>query len=176
MTMYAIYRDRQPVAVTPDPLKWFHRNLSYSMDHATKHEGYRVIELQPDERDWQIIRERVERMDALEGPRVGDFVIFVDGITRRISQLWDAYEYDGEHHPATVQTSDGGSWHLCRSGHVSFSGSLYTSIPQETLTLTDERRLGDIWIFHHDHWTAHNGVTGFVEFGVYRCSLPANTP
>jgi hypothetical protein len=46
---YRIYRDGQPVSdLLPgqiDVLQWFHRHVPYySMEHATRHEGYEVRE------------------------------------------------------------------------------------------------------------------------------------
>lgn len=40
--MYNIYRDGQFITQTDDVLSYFHRNHSYSMDHAVRYEGYRV--------------------------------------------------------------------------------------------------------------------------------------
>lgn len=43
--MFTITRDNQPittVATESDVLAWFHRNVSYSMHHATAYEGYSV--------------------------------------------------------------------------------------------------------------------------------------
>jgi len=117
-----------------------------------------------DARDQAILTERTELFSKREVPSVGDYVIFANGITRRISYDWkDA-----------VQTSDGGSFYLCSSGAMSFSGSLYRSIPVETLTLTDETKSGSCWFFHHNYAMAHNGVYVTVPCRVWRCSLDAN--
>ncbi len=115
-----------------------------------------------DTRDQEIVAERVDRYNTHEGPRVGDFVDFADGITRRISETWDGW----------VQTSDSGSFYLGDEG-CSFSGSLYLAVPVESLTLTEEVRPGDVWIFHHDRRAAHNGVATTIGFRVYTCSQPA---
>lgn len=40
-----IFRDHLPVAVEADPLKYFHREHSYSMDHGLTHEGYSLLEV-----------------------------------------------------------------------------------------------------------------------------------
>jgi hypothetical protein len=42
--MFVIRRDGREVARVSDEgvLRWFHRNVPYSMDHATKYEGYSV--------------------------------------------------------------------------------------------------------------------------------------
>lgn len=117
-----------------------------------------------DERDATILADRMVQLNAVEGFRCGDWVIFADGVTRRISYIWD----DGP------QTSAGGTYFLGH-GYVSMSGGLYPHVPKATLTLTDERRDAWVWFFHHDFATAHNGVDVMAEFRVYTCSLPANT-
>jgi hypothetical protein len=100
-----------------------------------------------DDRDKAILAARVAAFDSTEGPRVGDYVRFADGVTRRISWVW----------PDDIQTSDGGSFYL-GEGYMSFSGALYTSVPTETLTLTKETGDASAWFFHHDDWKAHNDV------------------
>ena len=122
-----------------------------------------------DERDARIALDRSRHLDLIDGPRVGDFVEFADGRTRRVSFLspdeW-LPEID------SVQTSDGGSFYLSGS-YVSFSGSLYQGVPRSALVATDERRPGDCWIFHHDQWGAGNGVPVVVPWRVFTCEREA---
>jgi hypothetical protein len=115
-----------------------------------------------DARDQEILAGRVEKLNEQEGVRVGDYVLFADVVLRRVSYDW------GD----SVQTSDGGSYYL-GNGYVSMSGSLYTSVPKESLHLTEEVLEGDVWFFHHDWRTAHNGISALVKFRVFTCSLPA---
>lgn len=118
-----------------------------------------------DERDAEILAERVEAFNARQGPRVGDYVRFADDVTRRISHVWR-----DEHDAAfSVQTSNGGSYYLGK-GYVSMSGSLFGGVKPETLTLTEETRDGAVWFFHHDWHTAHNGVDTVATFRVFTCS------
>lgn len=121
-----------------------------------------------DDRDQAIVDERMAAVDAITGPRVGDFVVFADGTERRISYSWPA----GDHFPASVQTSDlgAGRFYLGR-GYLSFSGGLHSGVSVETLTDTGETRKGEAWIFHHDSRRAHNGVDFKATFRVYRCDL-----
>ena len=116
-----------------------------------------------DDKDREIIAERVTRFNTLPGPRVGDYIDFADGTTRRIAYVWE----DGD-----IQTTDGGSFHFSGGG-CDFSGSLYRSVPPRSVVPTGETRSGMVWIFHHGHTEAHNGVTGVIDFRVYRCSQPA---
>ena len=115
-----------------------------------------------DQRDLDILAARSAALDAVSGPRVGDWVEFTDGVSRRISHLW----------PESAQTSDGGSFYL-GDGYVSMSGALHDSVPTDSLVITGERRAGAVWFFHHDHATAHNGVETTLLFRVYTCNLPA---
>lgn len=117
-----------------------------------------------DDQDAAILTERVAAFDAVTGPRVGDYVVFADGIQRRISYIWG----DGQE-TSSVQTSDGGSYYL-GNGYVSMSGSLYSGVKPETLTDTGETKHGGVWFFHHDYATAHNGVETTMPFRVFACS------
>jgi hypothetical protein len=115
-----------------------------------------------DDRDKAILAVRVAAFNSTEGPRVGDYVRFADGVTRRISYVW----------PDGIQTSDGGSFYL-GNGCMSFSGTLYTHVPTETLTLTKETRDASAWFFHHDLWEAHNSVHVHVSVRVWISSATA---
>lgn len=122
-----------------------------------------------DQRDADIVAERIALFDAQRGPRVGDYVVFADGVERRISYHWRNDEgWDGG-----LQTSDGGRWYFGPSGRCDFSGSLHPRVPADTLTQREEAREGSAWIFHHDgHW-AHNGVDFVIPFRVFDCSQEA---
>jgi hypothetical protein len=126
-------------------------------------DGHGATVLEPvsvlDERDATILADRGRQLDAVAGPRCGDFVRFADGRLERVSHVWD-WEPEG------VQTSEGGSWYL-GGGYCSFSGGLNPSIPLGELTLTDERRLGSCWFFHHDWAEADNSVGVELPFRVY---------
>lgn len=122
---------------------------------------------QLDDQDRDSIAARMARYDKHTGPREGDWVDFAGGARQRISYVW----------PDGVQTSAGGGFYLgtVRDGsdaYVSFSGSLDPQVPRATLQRTEETRPGAVWMFHHDHWYAGNGVHSEVPFRVYRCSLP----
>ena len=104
----------------------------------------------------------MDAIDSHDGPLVGDYVVFADGVERRVSYHWtDGTGWDGG-----CQTSDGGRFHLISCG-CSFSGSLYPCVPTDSLTLTDEYRDGEAWIFHHDRKAAGNGVEFVTGFRVY---------
>ncbi len=111
-----------------------------------------------DARDGEILAAREALVNRLSGPRIGDFVRLADGRMMRFSyDLGDA-----------LQVSASGSFHLCRSGHASFSGGLEPPIDKERIVGTGELFPGEFWFFHHDYAAAHNGVTALIPCRVYR--------
>ena len=133
-----------------------------------------------DERDAQIVASRAETYDTIRGPRVGDFVTFADGVTRRFSHVWAADCADDG--IARLQTSslpgDDEPWHsgtyYLGNGYVSYSGGLYDSVKADTLTETGVGESygtpGTIWIFHHDIRGAGRGVSRSMLFRAFTCS------
>lgn len=147
---------------SPEMVNVCRRNGTWAALEAEAAKGFEEDAPGLDLLDRAIVAQRLAKFNLRLGPREGDFVAFADGVVRRISHDWgDSY-----------QTSDGGSWYL-GEGNTSFSGSLFSSVPGDTLTETGERRKGSVWIFHHDDWRAHNGVHTSVSFRVFKCSLPA---
>jgi hypothetical protein len=115
-----------------------------------------------DTQDAALIADRMAALKARKGPQVGEFVRFADGTMRRISYHWtDDAGWDGG-----VQTSDGGSFHLGEYG-ISFSGSLYSTIPTDELKPTDETLPGSVWVFHHGFPGAGRGVDTRVDMRVW---------
>src|SRR5258708_23049572 len=119
-----------------------------------------------DQIDHDIACRELLKFDQIEGPRVGDFVMFADNITRRISYVWSLEDWQ---EMAGVQTSDGGSWYF-GYGNCDFSGSLHQIAKMNTLTLTKEVRPRIVWVIHHDWRTAGNDVHLEITFLVYKCS------
>lgn len=131
-----------------------------------------------DEHDQAILTARQTMLDKLNHPRVGDWVDFANGVSRRISHIWPHdHTRDtatkGLHPKDGLQTSHDGYGYYLGEGYISFSGSLYRSVEARTLTLTEEKRNGRVWFFHHNHAQAHNGVETTIPFRVYKCNLPA---
>lgn len=121
-----------------------------------------------DPRNVELLASRMAKLDEREGPRVGDYVRFACGTLRRCSYHWT----DGDGWDGGMQTSDGGSFHLGEYG-VSFSGSLFSTVPTESLTLTDERLAGRVWIEHHGWLVKDCAVHYMPEFRVYACTKEA---
>lgn len=115
-----------------------------------------------DLRDKEILAKRQAMLDELQGPRVGDFVVFADGVTHRFSYDWGP--------ELGIQHSAGGSYYL-GEGYVSMSGALDHCVPYDTLALVEDGREGSCWFFHHDRWQAHNGVDVTARFRVFTCTL-----
>jgi hypothetical protein len=118
-----------------------------------------------DERDTEILEQRVNRLNAEPGIRVGDFVRFADGVLRRVSYVWRGQT-------DRIQTATSGSFYL-GDGFVEMSGGHFLSVPATTLELTDEVWPGAVWFFHHHHRRAHNGTDATIDFRVFTCGLPA---
>ena len=115
-----------------------------------------------DPRDAAILDRSIRAFNAQGSvPRQGDYVVFADGVTRRVSDTTFG-----------VQTSDGGSWYF-EAGICSFSGGLYSGVPRESLTLTSETRDGSVWFFHHGIPGGGRGVDAVAPFRVYTCNLPS---
>lgn len=125
-----------------------------------------------DDRDAAILAERQAAFDKREGPRCGDFVIFPCGTTRRIAHVWKWDASDEGPAVHDLQTSVGGSFYF-GEGYMSFSGTLYQSIPASALVDTGETREGLCWFFHHDWSQAHNGVYTHARCRVYRSNVEA---
>ena len=131
-----------------------------------------MLGIEFDQRDDEIISRRAALLIQHTKPQSGDFVIFADDVTRRISHVWDWPADDEGPRLYSIQTSDGGNWHL-GDGYASFSGSLFTGFDGDTLTDTGETRPGSVWIFHHDIHVAHSAVQGLVDFRVWRTTEKA---
>lgn len=110
-----------------------------------------------DARDEEIKQARLALFNAIQGPRVGDFVRMPDGSLHRFSHQW----------PDGFQTSTSGSFHLSESGYMSFSGGLDPTIPNDRIRETNETKNGFFWFFHHGYMQAHNGVETMAPFRVY---------
>lgn len=116
-----------------------------------------------DERDRAYLIEATAARAAMLEPLQGDVIRFADGIERRISHVW----------PDSIQSATGGSYHFSRSGHMSYSGSLFVGVPAESLTLTDETAEVRAWFFHHGWAKAHNGIDVTAPVRVWQSTADA---
>lgn len=110
-----------------------------------------------DDKDRALLAARNAKRAEIKGPCVGDFIIMLDGTTRRFTHNWgDGLQTTYRWRETGEVTA--GSFFYDRDGHGSYSGSLDEAIPLSRIVDTGEQRDGDFWFFHHDHMKAHNGV------------------
>jgi hypothetical protein len=123
-----------------------------------------LADLNPDadDRDFATLAQFVANLDAVTGPRVGDFVVFTDGRVGRFAH---------DHDERGLQTTDGGSFHLGAYG-ASFSGGLDRVRARTLLHETGDTRPGSVWIWHHGRVAGSNGVTMRVPVRVFTCAEP----
>ena len=126
----------------------------------------------PDERDEEILAKRQAMLDERTEIKQGDRVIFADGVERWVSHVWEAYDHPTDGYPTSVQTSAAGSFYL-GDGYCSMSGGLFTGVPADTLTRTDDTRQLGVWFFHHDWHQAHSAVHAQIDVPVWTCTLPS---
>lgn len=115
---------------------------------------------QLDERDTEILANRMRERMAITKPLQGDWVRNRrTGRMLRISHVWDfPIRNDDSDIPAKVQLSTGGSWYLENSGHGSFSGSLYGGPRLDEMHDTGEVKEASFWFFSHGWAGASRGV------------------
>ncbi len=109
--------------------------------------------------DQEILERRMAVRELIPRPRTGDYVRFPSGEIERFSHDWDVM----------FQTSPvrAGAFYLHDHGEASFSGSLNPAIPASSLSLSDEKRDGEFWFFHHGRAGADRGVRFNVPCRVY---------
>lgn len=123
--------------------------------------GYDTV--QWDETDHELLDKRVKARDAIIGPRLGDYVLFNDGIYGRFCHDW------GE----DIQWCPGGSFHLFSGGGCSYSGGLNSAILKSGLKPIDKTKLGSFWFFHHDLAGASRGVYFKIPCRVFEVDYDA---
>lgn len=111
-----------------------------------------------DEIDKAILQDRITARARINGPAVGDYILFPTGELERFSHDW----VDG------LQTSPGGSFYLFNTGSASFSGGLNPSTPRDAMQLTDTKLPGEFWFFHHDRAGAGRGVYFTIECRLFK--------
>lgn len=113
-----------------------------------------------DSTDQELLAKRILARESLQGPRIGDYILFPTGQLERFS-------HDCGH---GLQTSPGGSFYIFGCGESSFSGGLNPTTPLENLELTSATLMGNFWFFHHGFAGAHRGVDCLVPCRVYKTS------
>jgi len=116
-----------------------------------------------DERNRAILAGNVELWEARPGPRVGDFVILPDGGVRRFTQdMGTGLQITSPDDPI------GQFRFYIRSGWMTYTGDKDSAILKGRLTLTDEKRNGHAWFFHHNVFNATKSVHIVMPCRVFR--------
>lgn len=105
----------------------------------------------------QIERKRLDGLTSL--PRTGDALVYPDGSTRRVAYSW----HDALQPTKTYDIS----FYLGKGGHMDFSGTLDSPIPNSKFVLAGHEFVR-VWFFHHGHVGAHQGVHCNVEVRRWR--------
>lgn len=116
-----------------------------------------------DDQDRLLFCTRASRFWAQHvGPSVGDFIVYADGVTRRIAHIWD------DDDDIAVQASmDTDARFYLNDGFCTHSGGLAPGIPEDVLIPTGNTQEGAVWFFHHDSHRAGNVVETHMPFAVY---------
>ena len=111
-----------------------------------------------------IFKERQMVYDAIQGIRIGDYVLEPGGKYTRVTHVW----HDEQDQPESAQVggSKYGSFYL-GNGHASYSGGLDPSLPVKELYLIDRGEMGRVWFFSEDRWGAGRGVDYEMSFRVF---------
>lgn len=139
---------------------------------------HRYISDRAHEKNKALIASRIAAREAIESPRIGDFLY-----------VWSAGEKAGEYMrlthewPNSIQTTcarygdatEHGGFYSCKQGGTSYSGSLDSGIEKENIIPTDETRLGRFWCFNGDSASANNGISFYMPCRVYRVN-PLDMP
>ena len=107
----------------------------------------------------KILKNRMFGFDGREGPRVGDYLIRLDGSITRLTYDWgDAIQTGGDHY---------GQYYL-GDDYLSYSGGLDESVAKENMEFTGEMKPGMVWFFDRDIRAAHNAVEFEVPMRIYK--------
>ena len=102
-----------------------------------------------------IVSERQKARRNLDGFLMGDYILRPDGLKARISHVWD----DGVQTTKFSECGNAGSFHLNRSGDMSYSGGLEPTLKATHLKhVNNSSTPANCWIFHHGQSGAHRGV------------------
>jgi hypothetical protein len=114
-----------------------------------------------DKINQNILDQRIKAFNEKEGPRVGDFILMLDGSMERFSHDW------GD----SIQTTDGkfgSSFYLDSHGYAAFSGGLNPSIPKRKIVDLHATQEGGFWFFSHNIMKAHNGINVTIPCRIFQ--------
>lgn len=119
-----------------------------------------------------ILSSRIAALDAINGPRVGDFIELTVPDDR--CRNYTRFTHD---HGDLLQTggSTYGQYYLLGGGGVSYSGGLDPGIMKSDLIATPRKRDGSVWFFDKGSSGAGRGVNFTIPFRVYTIREGAST-
>jgi len=117
-----------------------------------------------DPKNLDMLQTRLIEREKITGPRVGDWIVRLDGKESRATYVWD--DEDG----SWIQDGGGpwGSFYLMRHGYEDYSGSLDPGIKASCLELTGEIKEGFVWIWDRDSPGMNRGVSFPIQERVWR--------
>lgn len=120
----------------------------------------------------EILAARMAALDAIQGPRVGDFLEFE--VPDERCRSYTRFTHD---HGDQLQTggSEHGSYYLFGGGGLSYSGGLDSGVSKSDLIATPRTRHGSVWFFDEGQTGPGRGVTFTVPLRVYTLREGANT-
>lgn len=121
--------------------------------------AYEDLMRKKEERQQQILAERMKKYNEIPGVRVGDWIEEPDGRMTRATYDWSD----------TIQNGGGeyGQFYL-GDGYISYSGGLGPGVHKDKLVNTGKVKNGKVWFFKNDHWFAGNGIDFIVPFRVFK--------
>ena len=107
-----------------------------------------------------ILAERMRAYDAIQGPRVGDWLDTPKGQFRIAHRLTDAVQ------PTMYTAEENHGFYL--GGAISYSGSLGEPVQLSRMYDSGEKRAASVWIFSENDVRAHNSVYLKADFRIFR--------
>jgi len=117
-----------------------------------------------DPKNLDMLQARLSAREQITGPRVGDWIVRLDGKESRATYVWD--DEDGP----WIQDGGGsmGSFYLMRHGYEDYSGGLDPGIKASCLELTGETKEGFVWIWDRDSPGQNRGVSFPIQERVWK--------
>jgi hypothetical protein len=150
----ADYGDSQPMRPVPRPI-YFDRDLNRFQVEPWFNAAMRAKII-----NNAILAECMRAYDAIQGPRVGDWIDTPKGQFRIALRSKDSVQ------PTMYTAEENHGFYL--GGAISYSGSLGEPVQLDRLQPTEEKRTAPVWIFSENDVRAHNSVYLQADFRIFR--------
>lgn len=150
----ADYGDPQPMRPVPRPI-YFDMDLDRFQVEPWYTDAVRASII-----NAVILAERMRDYDAIQGPRVGDWLDTPKGQFRIALCSKDTIQ------PTMYTAEENHGFYL--GGAISYSGSLGEPVQLDQLQPTEEKRAALVWFFSENDVRAHNSVYQKADFRVFR--------